>query len=34
MKLQKIPITKCHYNIGFPWLDNENTYFVDDLFST
>ncbi len=35
MKLQKIPITNCHYNqIGFPWLDNENTQFVNDLFST
>jgi hypothetical protein len=35
MKLPNIPITNCLYNqIGFPWLSNENTYFINDSFST
>ncbi len=31
MKLQKTPITNCHYNqIGFPQRDNVNINFVNN----
>jgi len=31
MKLQKAPITNCHYNqIGFPQRDNVNINFVNN----
>ncbi len=33
MKLQKTPITNCHYNqIGFPQPDNVNINFVNNSF--